>query len=165
LDWVNIDDRECTVGTVDVKLTRRERTAMASSPGGRVRELRDKQQLTQQALAERAGMSVSFLSEIENDHRNPSGRILVQLATALSTTMDYILRGAEPAPVATREPVAIPPELAAAAERSGLSYRATATLFDAYRQIVARRGTEPEKPPSPEEWLAMYYALKKYIEG
>ena len=110
-------------------------------------------------------MSVSFLSEIENDKRNPSGRVLVQLSTALGTTMDYLLRGVEPPAPIRREPMAIPPELATAAERAGLSYRATVTLHDAYRQIVARRGTEPEKEPTAEDWLGIYRALQKYIEG
>jgi transcriptional regulator with XRE-family HTH domain len=137
---------------------------MASSTGARVRKLREKQGLTQQALAERARMSVSFLSEIENDKRNPSGRVMLQLSAALGTTMDYLLRGAEPAPIRQRESTPIPPALAEAAERQGLSYRATVTLSEAYRQIVARRGTEPEREPTADEWLAMYRALKQYIE-
>ncbi len=138
---------------------------MASGTGARVKKLREKQGMTQQSLAERAGISVSFLSEIENEKRNPSGRVLLQLSTALGTTMDYILRGIEPPLVPRREPTQIPADLALAAERAGLSYRATVTLYDAYRQIVARRGSEPDKEPSAEEWLNIYQALKKYIEG
>jgi|SRR5579859_3992939 len=142
-----------------------EGASMSATIGGRIRKLREKQEMTQQSLAERAGISVSFLSEIENDKRNPSGRVLLQLATALGTTMDFLQRGIEPTQVAAREPVAVPRALAEAAERAGLTYRATVTLHDAYRQIVARRGAEPEHEPSAEEWLSIYQALKKYIEG
>jgi transcriptional regulator with XRE-family HTH domain len=138
---------------------------VAGTTGARIRKLREKQNVTQQALAERAGMSISFLSDIENDKRNPSGRLLLSVATALGTTTDYLLQGIEPnLPVQRASPTTIPSELAAAAERAGLSYRATVTVYDAYRQIVARRGSEPERQPSADEWLAMYLALKKYIE-
>lgn len=133
--------------------------------GARVKKLREKQGLTQQSLAERARVSVSFLSEIENDKRNPSGRVLLQLASALGTTMEYLLRGVEPAPVTPREPAQIPAELAAAAEQAGLTYRATVTLHDAYRQIVARRGGEAERQPTTEEWLEMYRALQRFVDG
>ena len=136
---------------------------MASSLGARVRKLREKQGLTQQGLAESAGMSVSFLSEIENDKRNPSGRVMVQLANVLGTTMDYLQRGTEPAPSPRREPTTIPPALAEAAERAGLSYRATVTLHEAYRKIVGRRSNELDRDPTAEEWSAMYRALKQYI--
>jgi len=138
---------------------------MESGTGARIKKLREKQTITQQALAQRAGVSVSFLSEIENDKRNPSGRVLLQLATALGTTMDYLSRGVEPPAPRPREAKPIPPELEAAAERAGLTYRATVTIHDAYRQIVARRGSEPEKEPSADEWLGIYRALQKYIEG
>ena len=136
---------------------------MASSAGARIKKLREKQGLTQQSLAERAKMSVSFLSEIENDKRNPSGRVMLQLATALGTTMDFVLRGAEPSLTPRRESAPIPQALADAAERAGLSYRATITLHEAYNQIVARRSSEPEREPTTDEWLAMYRALKQYI--
>jgi len=136
---------------------------MASSPGARIRKLREKQRLTQQSLAERANMSVSFLSEIENDKRNPSGRVILQLANVLGTTMDYLQRGTEPSPSPRREPAVIPPSLAEAAERAGLSYRATVTLHEAYQQIVARRSSEPDREPTPEEWLEMYRALRQHM--
>jgi len=135
------------------------------TPGSRIRKLREQQDLRQQELAQRAGVSLSFLSEIENDKRNPSGRVLLQIASALGTTMDYLLKGREPQPPPTREPVQIPPELAEAAERHGLSYRVTATLAQTYNQIVARRSSAPEHPPTPEEWFEMYQAMRKYIEN
>ncbi len=138
---------------------------MADSLGARLKKLREKQGITQQALAERAGMSISFLSEIENDKRNCSGRMLLQLSAGLGTTMDYLVRGVEPTSSNRHtEPVPIPAELAAAAEQAGLSYRATVTVHEAYRQIVARRGSQPDTKPTAEEWLAMYRALRKYIE-
>jgi len=138
---------------------------MAGGPGSRIRNLREKQLLTQQTLAERASMSVSFLSEIENEKRNPSGRVLLNIATSLGTTMDYLIRGTEPPSRVETAPRPIPAGLAAAAEKAGLSYRTTATLHDAYRQIVARRGREPEREPTADDWLAMYQALREYIEG
>jgi transcriptional regulator with XRE-family HTH domain len=131
--------------------------------GSRIRKAREKKGLKQQDLAQRAGISMGFLSEIENDHRNPSGRVLLKLAGALGTTMDYLQTGRNAAPVRARSSVSIPPALAEAAERAGLSYAATATLAEAYEQIVARRGTQPEQTPTPQDWLDMYHALRRYL--
>jgi len=138
---------------------------MTNTPGGRLRKLREGQGLTQQTLAERAGLSVSFLSEIENGRRNPSGRVLLSLASALGTTIDFLLRGIEPPRrEKARGPMVVPPELAAAAERAGLSLKTVRALQDAYSQVVASRGAEPEREPTADDWLAMYRALQRFME-
>jgi transcriptional regulator with XRE-family HTH domain len=134
------------------------------SAGVRIRQLRETKGLTQKELAEHAGVSVGFLSELEHGKRNPSGRVLLRIATALGTTTDFILRGGEPQPPPRRAPAPIPPELADAAVRRGLSYRATAALAESYRQIVAQRSGSPERPPTADEWLQIYDVLGRYIE-
>lgn len=135
------------------------------SLGKRIKQLRENRGMRQQEVAERAGLSVGFLSELENDHRpSASARVLLKLATALGTTIDYLTTGRVEPVVANPEPVTIPPELRIAAERANLSFKATATLAEAYQQIVARRGGGLEKAPTADEWLAIYQALRRYIE-
>lgn len=136
------------------------------SLGTRVKKLRESRNMTQQQLAQRSGISIGFLSEIENDHRkSPSARVLLQIATALGSTIDYLQTGrAETAPSSRAEPVTIPPELRAAAEKANLSFKTTATLAEAYQQIVARRGGGPDHPPTADDWLVMYQALRRYLE-
>ena len=52
--------------------------------GRLLRESRTYHGLTQEELAFRAGMSVPYLSELENGHWNPSLAMLVDLGRALS---------------------------------------------------------------------------------
>jgi transcriptional regulator with XRE-family HTH domain len=47
--------------------------------------------MTKSELAERAGMSVSFLSDLTRDHANPSLRIMESIANALDTPLPALL--------------------------------------------------------------------------
>lgn len=51
--------------------------------GARIKELRRRQGLTQEALAERAKVSYKFLGEVERGTGNPSLKWLEQVSTAL----------------------------------------------------------------------------------
>lgn len=59
--------------------------------GARVQEIREDQGLTQTQLAELVGTSQSTISQIEAGDRNPSYKMLRQLASALKVTVGYIL--------------------------------------------------------------------------
>lgn len=49
--------------------------------------------LTQQMLADRAGLHRSYIADIENGARNPSLQIIVQIAKALDVPPASLLRG------------------------------------------------------------------------
>jgi transcriptional regulator with XRE-family HTH domain len=49
--------------------------------------------MTQKQLADKAGISVTFLSEVENGKRNISMGKLLSIADELDTTTDYLARG------------------------------------------------------------------------
>jgi transcriptional regulator with XRE-family HTH domain len=55
--------------------------------GLRVRALRSARGLSQESLAERAGLTTKFLSEIERAETNPSLTSVVQVAAALNVTL------------------------------------------------------------------------------
>ena len=59
--------------------------------GRRVKELRRKQSLTQEALAEKLDISASFLGHIERGTRIASLETLVKLCIALDTDPNYLL--------------------------------------------------------------------------
>ncbi len=61
--------------------------------GQRIISLRKAQKMTQAQLAERAGLDRSFVSEIENGHKNISVSTLGKIAKALDTTMSALLEG------------------------------------------------------------------------
>ena len=60
--------------------------------GSRVRESRKKLKLTQEALAERVDIAVTYLGEIERGEKTPSLDVLINLADALGVSCDYLLR-------------------------------------------------------------------------
>ncbi|MFR3225869.1 MAG: helix-turn-helix domain-containing protein [Blautia massiliensis (ex Durand et al. 2017)] len=61
--------------------------------GRTVRELRKKRGLSQETLAERSGISLSFLGHIERGTRKMSLETLVALADALDATPNALLTG------------------------------------------------------------------------
>lgn len=59
--------------------------------GERIQKLRKARGMTQEKLAEAAGMSVNYLSNIENGHDVCGTRRLLAIANALEASMDYLL--------------------------------------------------------------------------
>lgn len=70
--------------------------------GGRIRELRRKTGLTLQALADQAGISVGFLSQVERDKATPSLGTLASLAAALGVEIDVFIATPKPSDSITR---------------------------------------------------------------
>lgn len=65
--------------------------------GNTVRDFRTKAGLTQQQLAERAGLSVSFVSFLESGRKKGSLETYQRLARALGIPLASLFRGASPA--------------------------------------------------------------------
>jgi transcriptional regulator with XRE-family HTH domain len=63
--------------------------------GQRVRQLRLERALTQEQLAERAGMHWTYISGVERGRRNPSLNVLGQLAGALGLSLADLLTGVD----------------------------------------------------------------------
>ena len=131
------------------------------SAGDRIREIREAKRLTQDQLAEKTGISKGFLSDVENGKRNVSSEYLLRIANALSASVDYLLRGTAESPAGNREPIVIPQELSAAAERLELSYSQTIELLEAHRSVIARRSNKQSKPFTTGDWIALHNAIKK----
>src|SRR6266403_563841 len=70
------------------------------SLGQRIRELRDKADLSLRGLAKRIGISSPFLSDIELGRRFPSEEILAKLAGALEVSPDELKQYDTRAPIA-----------------------------------------------------------------
>jgi transcriptional regulator with XRE-family HTH domain len=127
--------------------------------GKRIGSCRERLGWTQKRLAEEAGISVTFLSELENEKRMPGADVLLRLADALQTSLDYLAKGR----VASAPPwqsLVIPSELAELAEEEGWSLGDTSDLLKFRQMVVARRsrsGTaeDPERRLTREEWLRL----------
>jgi transcriptional regulator with XRE-family HTH domain len=129
--------------------------------GDRIKEIREHRRLTQDRLAEMSNISKGFLSEIENNHRNPSSESVLRIANALGASIDYLLRGDDPTVRTAKEPVLIPPALAEAAEHLKLSYSQTVELLEAHRSVIARRSNRQIKPFEVKDWEDLYRVIKK----
>lgn len=71
--------------------------------GGRIRELRQKAGKTLQQLADEAGISVGFLSQVERNKAAPSLGTLAALAAALGGEINWFIATPQPADAVTRE--------------------------------------------------------------
>jgi transcriptional regulator with XRE-family HTH domain len=61
--------------------------------GRRVRALREKRGLSQEALAERADLHWTYISGVERGRRNPSLNVVGRIARALNVTPSELLSG------------------------------------------------------------------------
>jgi transcriptional regulator with XRE-family HTH domain len=60
--------------------------------GAAIRELRAKSGMTQEAIAQKAGITVAHLSGIERGHANPSWNAVMAIADALDVSIIEIAR-------------------------------------------------------------------------
>lgn len=60
--------------------------------GGNVRRLREKQAISQEELADRAGLHRTYISGVERGIRNPTVMILERIAKALGTDLMTVVR-------------------------------------------------------------------------
>jgi transcriptional regulator with XRE-family HTH domain len=127
--------------------------------GARIAECRESRGWTQKKLAEQAGISVTFVSEVENDRRMPGSEILLRIANALGVSIDYLLTGrsfASPPP----RPVVVPPELARAAEDHRWPFAVVQDLLKAHQLVIARRSrdgvVERSEDLSKQDWYKFY---------
>lgn len=59
--------------------------------GMRIKEMRQRRGLTQDNLAEMVGCNTSHISNIENNHTKVSLNVLLAIANALHTSIDFLL--------------------------------------------------------------------------
>lgn len=63
------------------------------SIGRRIREIREYEHMTQEQLAERAGISTSFVGHIERGTRVASLCTLYSICAVLGVKLDYVVAG------------------------------------------------------------------------
>lgn len=134
-----------------------------SGVGDRIKQRRLELTWTQDQLAQKAGISKSFLSDLENGKRSVSADNLLDIARVLGVSLDYLMTGkAVESPVAE---VPIPASLARIASEERLSFRQTLMLLDMQKQIVAHRSAKKKDGLEGVDWRAFYEAVKEFLEG
>lgn len=132
--------------------------------GERIRFVRNQKHLSLEQLAEQAGVSKSFLWEVEQNRSGISGDKLVQVAGVLGASLDFLLVGKTAGSPVRSPTVEIPAELSEVAEELGLSYHQTLSLLEVNRSIVARRSNKPRGPMMQEDWRRLYEGVKGFLE-
>lgn len=131
--------------------------------GERIRKRRLKLGWTQEQLCQKAGISKGFLSDLENDKRSVSAENLLDIARALSLSLDYLMTGKASEEQPTE--VAIPATLAKFAAEERLSLRQTLMLLDMQKQIVAHRSARKKEGLKAVDWRRFYEGVKEFLEG
>lgn len=80
----------------------REKQKAEPQLGPLIRKRRKQLGLTLQALCDRAGVSVGYLSQVERDNATPSLGTLAQIAAALDVTLEYFIAAPGPTDSLTR---------------------------------------------------------------
>jgi transcriptional regulator with XRE-family HTH domain len=119
--------------------------------GGFIRDLRQTAKISLRQLADRAGVSNPYLSQIERGLRKPSAEVLQQLASALrvSTPAMYLRAGLldSEGQLGVLAAVAADPELTIAQKQS------LTQIYETFRNENARQappaGAEPEPAAEP----------------
>jgi transcriptional regulator with XRE-family HTH domain len=134
-----------------------------SSVGERIKQRRLDLGWTQDQLCTKAGLSKSFLSELESGKRSVSATNLLNIARTLSVSLDYLMTG-----TASEEPpteVPIPASLAKFAAEERLSFRQTLMLLDMQKQIVAHRSAKKKDDLESVDWRKFYEGVKEFLEN
>src|SRR6187455_3049680 len=116
------------------------------SLGDYLREQRLAARLSLRQLAEQAGVSNPYLSQIERGLRRPSAEVLQQLAKALRVSAEALYVRAGILDLEDGEARSV--ELAILAD-SGLTERQKQSLLDVYQSFLAQNVPEHENP-TPE---------------
>jgi DNA-binding XRE family transcriptional regulator len=130
--------------------------------GDRIKVRRTDLGWTQEQLAGKAKISKGFLSDLENGRRNVGADTLLELATALGLSLDYLMTG-EIAEVPGR-PVEIPTSLAELASKEGLTFLQTRQLLGMAQQIVAHRTNTAPDTTAGFDWPKFYASVKKFLK-
>ncbi|MDV3222093.1 helix-turn-helix transcriptional regulator [Intrasporangium sp.] len=114
--------------------------------GAYLREQRESAQLSLRQLAEIAGISNPYLSQIERGLKKPSAEILQQIAKGLEVSAEslYVRAGILDERVLSHDPAAAPDVLSAIAADPVLTDRQRAVLVEIYESFVGpkkRRAT------------------------
>lgn len=134
-----------------------------SSIGERIKKRRLELGWTQDQLCTKAGISKGFLSDLENSKRSVSADNLLDIARALSLSLDYLMTGDASVPKPGEVP--IPSSLAKFAAEERLSFRQTLMLLDMQKQIVAHRSAKKKDDLELVDWRKFYEGVKEFLEN
>lgn len=133
-----------------------------SGVGERIKNRRLELGWTQDQLSQKAGISKSFLSDLENGKRSVGADNLLDIARALGVSLDFLMTGEASKDRAAEVP--IPASLARFAAEEGLSFRQTLMLLEMQQQILAHRSAKKKDGLEGVDWRKFHDAVKEFLE-
>jgi transcriptional regulator with XRE-family HTH domain len=117
--------------------------------GAYLREQRENAQLSLRQLADMAGVSNPYLSQIERGLKRPSAEILQQIAKGLQVSAEslYVRAGILDERVADHDPAPVPDVLSAIAADPVLTDRQRGVLVEIYLSFVGEDATTSKTKP------------------
>lgn len=129
--------------------------------GERIKARRIELGWTQDVLAQKAGISKGFLSDVENAKRSIGAETLLDIARVLGLSLDFLMTGQDAEGHAKE--VEVPAALARFASEAGISFRQTLTLLDMQRQIIAHRSSTRNRGLAEVDWRRFYESVKEFL--
>ena len=121
----------------------------------KIRQLRQKKELSLKKLAEMAGISKAYLSQLENDvNKQPSAEILFKIASALGTTIADLLD--KPVLVQAEDFDEMPRGLRDLIKERGK----TLDIRDEDVRMLMNIRYRGNQPKTPEEWEHILQTIK-----
>lgn len=146
-------------------MAKRERDPRLALIGKRIFERRGELEMTQLELAKSAGISKSFLSEVEGGQAAASGLNFLGIAEALDVSVEWLLSGSK-TETTVAENVQPLPIVSRLGEEQNWPYRLVLDVNAALQAVVARRTRAGhEWRPTREYVLSVAEALKALEPG
>ncbi|GAA4726908.1 hypothetical protein Prum_046690 [Phytohabitans rumicis] len=119
--------------------------------GGFIRDLRRNAKISLRQLADQAGVSNPYLSQVERGLRKPSAEVLQQLASALrvSTPVMYLRAGLLDA-LDANEGQGVLAAIAADTDLTLSQKQSLSQIYETFRRENARTDEAPAESPEPE---------------
>ena len=130
--------------------------------GDRIKARRQELGWTQEQLAEKAGISKGFLSDLETGTRNVSAEYLLKIAHPLNVTLDFLMKGDSSKP--SKNEVQIPARLSDTAKQKNLTFAQTLMLLDMRLQIKAHRSNTQSDDLEKFDWDRFHEAVKQFLK-
>lgn len=132
--------------------------------GERIRQIRMNMGWTQERLAREAGLSKSFMSDLENNKTTVSGNNLLKIAQVLGASLDYLMKGDGGKPIEEPKTIEIPIELSRAAEECSILFSEVLILLDVQESIMARRNSKQNRTMKEEDWKQLFEKARSFME-
>jgi transcriptional regulator with XRE-family HTH domain len=163
-DWDSVITETRDLGTAN-----RGAVYQTDCVGSRIRDRRRELKWTARKLAKNAGISAGFLSGVENSQRSIGASKLLDIARAMSVSLDYLMTGEEHQGRHTVGDInrtqprqrQVPEALSQIASNLDISFKEAMLLMNLQQTIdrIGRKTTDPRKV----DWQRLYEAIKPWL--